>query len=351
MINVEDIAKEFAVNGKIIEISPLGNGHINSTFLVKTSNNSYVLQKINDSIFKDVDLLMNNINEVTSFLRSNGIETLTIIPTTNGKLFAKVDEGYFRVYELIENALTYEEVKDKDMLYNLGKAYGKLHKDLAKFDATKLGEVIPNFHNTKRRYENLLDAIKNAKIKRLHVCLEEIEQINKYEKEYDKVVNLINEGKIRTSVTHNDPKINNVMFDKNSGAIRCIIDLDTIMPGSYLYDVGDALRSLFTGENEDNKDTSTVGVDLEVFKAYISGYLSEMKNVLTETEINLLAFSGFLLTMECGIRFLEDFLREDIYFHTTYPEHNLVRARTQIKLANDIYNSLDELNRIVVSLL
>ena len=215
------------------------------------------------------------------------------------------------------------------------------------FDATKLYEVIPHFHDTYQRYLNLLDAIKSDKYHRVNNALKEIEAIKAWEKEYSKITDGIKHKEISLSVTHNDPKINNVLFNKESGNIRAVIDLDTVMPGSYLYDFGDALRGLFCGENEDSKDPSKLVVRKDVFEAYTKGYLSVMKDVLTKKEIELLPFAAFLLTIETGIRFLEDYLRGDIYFHTQYETHNLVRARTQIKLARDIYNSFDELNEIV----
>ena len=311
----------------------------------------YVLQKINHHVFKDIDGLMNNIAYITEFLEDNNIETLRIIKTKDGKLYTEYDNEFYRVYDKERHALTYEKVDNLEMVYNLAKAFAMLHKNLSKFDASKLVEVIPNFHNTVVRYQNFLDAVNEDKLGRKATCLEEIEAIKSFEKEYGKIVDGIKNNEINLSVTHNDPKINNVMFDKYTGEIRCVIDLDTIMPGSYLYDVGDALRSLFIGENEDNPDLSQIHIDKDIFKAYVSGYLSEMKKVLTKKEIELISFSSFLLTIECGMRFLEDYLRGDVYFQTTYPTHNLIRARTQIKQASMIYACLDDLNKIVKDLL
>lgn len=346
-MDILNIASKFQIKGDILGYIPLGNGHINTTYLITTSsNNRYVLQKINHSVFKSVDALMSNMFLVTNFLKSINEETISIIPTKDHKLFTKIEDEYYRVFAFIEGAVCYEKVKNSEMLTKLAKAFGTLHRDLFRFDASKLVEVIPNFHNTYQRYLNLLDAVNLNPLNRKCECLRELQDIEKYRDMYSFLINSLKDKTINLSVTHNDPKINNVMFDKSSGNIRCVIDLDTVMPGSYLYDVGDALRSLLTGENEDSKDLSLINVDFEIYKNYIKGYLSEMKYVLNDKEISLIGFSVFLLSMELGMRFLEDYIRGDIYFHTKYPSHNLIRARTQIHLAKLIYDNLDKLNAI-----
>lgn len=344
---VETVSK-FQIKERIVGFVPLGNGHINTTFLIKTkSSKYYVLQKINDSVFKDVDKLMKNIYRTTNFLKSKGYETLEVIKTKNNKLYYEDESGYYRLYLYIENVTCYEGVNDLDMVYNTAKAFGLLHKSLCDFDASTLYDIIPDFHNTKKRYEALLEAIKSNKFNRAKDCQKELEFIKKHEKDYSVIVDGIERKEIKLTVTHNDPKINNVLFDNVTGDIRAVIDLDTVMPGSYLYDYGDALRSLFTGEYEDSQDLSKVGIDYPVFEMYTKGYLSEMKDILNDKEVSFLAFSIFLLAVELSMRFLTDYLNGDIYFKTLYPEHNLIRARTQIKLANDIYEHLIDLNQIV----
>lgn len=344
---LETIAK-FQINERIIGFTPLGSGHINTTFLVKTKSTKwYVLQKINDNVFNNVDELMKNIFKTTNFLKTHGFETLEVIKTKNNKLYYQDESGCYRVYLYIEDAICFEGVNDLDMVYSVAKAFGRLHQSLCEFDASTLYEIIPNFHNTIVRYQNLLDAIKEDKVNRVQTCLEEIEFLKKHEKDYLKITDGINKGEIKLAVTHNDPKINNVLFDRVSGDIRAVIDLDTVMPGSYLYDYGDALRSLFTGEYEDSKDLTKIGVDFPVFEIYTKGYLSEMKGVLTEKEVSLLPFSAFLMAAELSMRFLTDYLKGDVYFKVAYQEHNLVRARTQLKLAKDIYQNFSQLNQIV----
>ena len=351
-MEIGEIIKHFQIKNNVKEYIPLGNGHINTTFLVTTDNeDKYVLQKINSEAFKDINLLMNNFFKVTNYLRNHGFESLNVIKTKEDKLYYQTENAFYRLYTYIDDVMCYESIDNMYLVYNSARAFGKLHKALKGFDASELGEVIPNFHNTYQRYLNLLNAIELDKCERVRSCLREIEIAKSFEKEYSKIVDGISSGEISLSVTHNDPKINNVLFDKFSGEIRAVIDLDTVMPGSYLYDFGDALRSLFSGENEDSTDLSKLVVDYDIFEAYTKGYLLEMKDTLTKREIELLPFSAFLITIECGMRFLEDYLRGDIYFRTKYPEHNLIRARTQFKLAADIYNDFDNLNKIVQKLM
>lgn len=347
-MKLEEVVRKFTVDNKILDISPLGNGHINSTFLVSVENDKdYVLQRINTVVFKDVDLLMDNCHKVSRYLRHHGFESLKVIHTRDDKLYFRDGDACYRLYVFIENTVCYESIDSVDLLVNAGKAFGRLHKALTAFDASDLGEIIPNFHNTPKRYQNLQDAIKEDKLSRKASCLKEIAEVEAFKDKLSLVVDGIKDGTIHYAVTHNDPKINNVLFDKDSGQIRAVVDLDTVMPGSYLYDIGDAFRSLFTGDNEDSTDLSKLVVNESIFENYCRGYLSEMKDTLTQRELELLPFSAFLLTIECGMRFLEDYLRGDVYFKTKYAEHNLVRARTQIKLAKEIHNNFDKLKAII----
>ena len=347
-MNLIEIASQFDIKEEPISFSPLGNGHINSTFLINTVEKvKYVIQKINTNAFKDVDTLMDNVYKITEFLRMNGFESLHAIRTKDGKPYFKENGDCYRLYDYIEDTICYEKVDSMFLIYADAKAFGKLHRALKRFDASQLKETIPHFHDTYQRYLNLLDAIKEDKCDRVKTCLEEIEFLKSREKDYSVIIDGIKSGEISNAVTHNDPKINNVLFDKFSGNIRAIIDLDTIMPGSYLYDFGDSLRSLFTGDNEDSEELDKLVVNFEIFEAYLKGYLSEMSDSLTPREIESLPFSAYLLTIEVALRFLEDYLRGDVYFKTQYPIHNLIRARSQIALTKDILKHFDELNAIV----
>ncbi len=348
-MKVVDIINCFDIPTEALNYYPLGNGHINSTYLVYTKGGqNYVLQKINNVVFKDIDTLMNNVFAVTDYLRSAGFESLHAIKTRSGDLYYTDGDSSYRLYDYIQDTVCYEKVSDNYFLvYCCAKAFGKLHKALSKFNAASLGEVIPHFHDTPNRFRNFLSALENDSCDRRKTCPYEIRTVQKYKDLYGRIIQGIEDKEISYSVTHNDPKINNVLFDKYSGDIRAVIDLDTVMPGSYLFDFGDALRSLFTGDNEDSDDLSKLVVNYDVFEAYTKGYLAEMKDVLTPMEIELLPFSAFLMTIECGMRFLEDYLRGDVYFKTKYAEHNLVRARTQLALAENIFNNLEKLTSIV----
>ena len=342
------VLQSFGITSDKIEYAPLGNGHINVTYLCTIDNEKkYVLQKINNYVFKDVDLLMDNYNKVTTYLYENNIETIHLIKSTDGKPYSKIGNSYYRLYDYIDNAICYEKITDLSLVYKAAESFGQFHKALKGFNAAELGEVIPNFHNTYKRYLNLLNAIEEDKLGRVNECEKEINFINSLKEHYNLVSSCIGNGYIPLAVTHNDPKINNVLFDEHTGNFRAVIDLDTIMPGSCLYDFGDALRSLFTGDNEDSEDLSLLVVNFEKFESYTKGYLSEMKEVLNEKEIELLPFSAFLLTIECGIRFLEDYIRGDVYFRVHKDKHNLIRARTQLTLANNILKNIDEMNIIV----
>ena len=347
-MDINYVASKFEINESIECYSPLGNGHINVTFLLTTVNHKkYVLQKINTVAFKNVDGLMDNMQKVTSFLMSRKEETIELIKTKEGRYFYQDESGCYRIYIYIDNVICYEGVTNLEAVYNTAKAFGKLHKSLKEFPAETLCEVIPNFHNTKARYDALLKSIELDVAHRVAQVPNEIAEAKKHAELYSLLIDSINNGEIPLGVTHNDPKINNILFDEKTNNARAIIDLDTIMPGSYLYDFGDALRSLFTGQYEDTTDLTKIHVNYDVFEAYARGYLSEMKGVLSKKEIELLPFSVFLLTAELVVRFLTDYLDGDVYFHTAYPEHNLVRTRTQIKLMNDIYDNLDKLQAII----
>ena len=343
-----EVCKKFQIEGEPYYCEPYGNGHINKTYLLKTDKKDYILQQINSYAFKDVDLLMNNIYTVTEYIRSIGQESMEVVKTNDNKLYYKLDENtYYRIYVFVINSVCYEEISNLELVDKDAQAFGQLHKNLAKLDASKLGETIPHFHDTPKRYNDFLDALNKDVKNRAKNCQKEINFVKSYADKLSFIMDGMKDGSINYATTHNDPKINNVLFDEKTGEVRCVIDLDTIMPGSVLFDVGDSFRSLFTGSNEGSDDLSKLVVNFDIFKHYIHGYLSEMKDVLTPREKELLPYSGFLLTIECGIRFLEDYLRGDVYFHIDTEDKNLKRCRTQLALAENIYQNLDKLNALV----
>ena len=340
------ILSNFQIDSKPILCKPFGNGHINKTFEVKTEKGGhYILQKVNDNVFKNVEMLMENINYVSSYLIENGFESLKIIKTKDGKIYDKENGQFFRVYIFSPNSIYFEKAEMDSLIKETSEAYGDLHNNLSGIDASKLGEVIPDFHNTEKRFENFLKAVEINYKNRKEICQKEIDEIISFKKYFS----VINEGlankEINYTVTHNDPKINNVLFDKDTLKFKCVVDLDTVMPGTILYDFGDGLRSLFTGDNECSKDLSKLKVNFKMYELYLNGYAKKMKKTLTKKEIELLPFSIFIMAIELAIRFLDDFLRGDVYFGIHNEDDNLTRARTQLTLAKDIYNNLDLLNK------
>ena len=345
------IMKQFLLDS---EINPYGDGHINNTYLTKSKQ--FILQKINTSIFTNPEGLMENIYNVTEFLREKIIanggnpdrETLTIIPTLHGEKYYRAENGdYYRVYKFITDTTYYSIAENPKILYHAAKAFGKFQNMLNDYPAQKLFETIPNFHNTRERFNQLLAAIKEDRAGRLNFVEKEVNFALAQEYIVDTITDAIKDGSVPLRVTHNDTKLNNVLFDKKTGEGLCVIDLDTIMPGSLLYDYGDALRFGGATAAEDEKDLSLMWFDMSAFRNFTKGYLEEMLPVMTEREIELLPLSIRMLTYECGIRFLADYLNGDTYFKTSREEHNLDRARTQFKLYEDMEKKNDEMISVI----
>ena len=351
-VNLNQVLRQFDLPESI---APYGNGHINDTYCVEAPR--YILQRINTNIFKDPDGLMENIENVTAFLRKKiaaaggnpDRETLTVIKTLDGKNCYKHDDNnVFRLYLFIEDTKTIENDKTYDDLYEAGIGFGRFQKMLEDFPVEILHETIPNFHHTPKRVEALKQAIAENKAGRKDSVQEEIAFALEKAAFADKVINGIAEGKIPMRVTHNDTKINNILFDAETGKAVSVIDLDTVMPGSMLYDFGDALRMGGSTGAEDETDLSKVNFDAKAFECFAKGFLSEMKDSLTDEELALLPFSVKLLTYECGIRFLTDYLNGDTYFKIHREHHNLDRARNQFKLVADLENMEEELLKYCV---
>ena len=347
----KQILQQFAVNTKI---EPYGNGHINDTYCLIEPR--YILQRINTDIFKHPHELMENIENVTSFLREkikkNGgdpqRETLTVIKTVDGKNYYQYDENnVFRMYLFVENTKSIENSKTPEDLYEAGVGFGRFQRMLSDYPADTLHESIKDFPHTPKRVEALKLAIREDKAGRAASVEAEISFALEQAVWADQVVKGIEDGSIPLRVTHNDTKINNILFDQETGKAVCVIDLDTVMPGSMLYDFGDALRMGGSTGAEDETDLSKVWFDETAFEAFAKGYLSELKDDLTETELELLPFSVKLMTYECGIRFLTDYLNGDTYFKIHREHHNLERARNQFKLVADIAGKEERLSAMI----
>lgn len=349
------VLEEFNIEN---DIQAYGNGHINDTYC--SDPTKYIIQRINVNVFKNPDELMENIENVTAFLSEKikaaggnpKRETLNVIKTINGDNFYKLDdENCFRVYRFIDKTKTIEDDKTLDDLYEAGKGFGRFQQMLADFPVEKLHETIKDFHNTPKRVEALKLAIAEDIAGRAASVQADIDFALEKSAFADTVVRGMESGDIPMRVTHNDTKINNILFDEATGKALAVIDLDTVMPGSMLYDFGDALRMGASTAAEDEPDTSKIHFDKECFKRFAEGYLSEMKDVLTPMEIELLPFSAKLLTYECGIRFLTDYLNGDTYFKIHRENHNLDRARSQFKLVAEIETMENELKQIVADLI
>ena len=347
---------EFGINENI---EPYGNGHINDTFV--TDSYDYLIQRINTKVFKKPEELMENIDKVTSFLKDKIVkeggdperETLTVVKTKNGENFYKVDDdNVYRVYKFVKDSKSIENSKTYEDLFCAGQSFGHFQMLLDDYPAETLHETIADFHNTPKRVEQLKEAIKNDIAGRKASVEKEIEFALKCADEFASVaVDELKKGTMPLRVTHNDTKINNILFDNETGKAICVIDLDTVMPGSSLYDFGDALRMGASTGAEDETNLDLVNFDVKAFESFAKGYLSEMKDKLTQKEIELLPFSAKLLTYECGIRFLADYLNGDTYFKIHREHHNLDRARNQLKLVHDISTKEAEMMQMVKNLL
>ncbi|MBQ8183663.1 MAG: aminoglycoside phosphotransferase family protein [Clostridia bacterium] len=359
--NLIEIIKAFPEFGTYVGYKPVTEGHINDTYVVEyvTENGThvrYLLQRINVNVFKKPVEVMENVCGVTSYLREiiakNGgdptRETLTVYPAKDGKnYYIAEDGGCWRMYNFVEDTYSINELTSPEDFRSAALSFGNFQNQLADYPIETLYETIPNFHNTPSRFRDFLEALDKNASGRKNAAKPEIEFVLARENDCSVITDLLDSGDLPVRVTHNDTKLNNVLFDKKTNKGICVVDLDTVMPGSSLYDFGDSIRFGANTAAEDETDLSKVSLNLEYFKAYVEGYLQTAGASLTENEIKYLPFAAKLLTFECGIRFLGDFINGDVYFKIDYPEHNLVRARTQFKLVEDIESKYNEMVAIV----
>ncbi|MEZ4508403.1 MAG: aminoglycoside phosphotransferase family protein [Eubacteriales bacterium] len=344
------LASRFALSGNPVSVSPYGNGHINNTRLVECDNGiRYVLQQINTSVFHEPEKLMRNIEMVTSHLRAKTSDprgVLRLVPARDGSSFVKESDEYWRVYELVTDSVCYQSANQK-RFYESAVAFGRFQNQIADFPAERLWETISHFHDTPVRYETFHRAVReNCAGKRADVEAE-IAFVLSRESFSHTLMDLQASGDLPLRVTHNDTKINNVLFDIKTDRALCVIDLDTVMPGLSATDFGDAIRYGTSSAAEDERDLSRVRFDIDLYQAYVEGYLSTCGKSLTKTEIDMLPFGAKMMALECGMRFLTDHLAGDVYFHISRENHNLDRARTQFALLRDMEAHWDEMRRIV----
>lgn len=365
MENIKLILDKFNFKGDLISCEKFGSGHINVTYIATYNDNDkntqYIIQKVNTNVFKNIEELMDNVFAVTSFLRDKirecggnpDRETLNYIKTAQGEKFYRCNENEcYRAYRFVDESKSYNSVDSAEIFGKSGVAFGRFQKYLSDFPATTLKETIPNFHNTIWRFENeFIPAVEQDSQGRAKDCAEEIEFVVQRKADCSRLVDLIEKGMLPIRVTHNDTKLNNVIFDEKTDDAICVIDLDTVMPGLALYDFGDSIRFGANTAAEDEPDTSKVSINLDYFRAYAKGFLSEAGESLNQCELDNLAFSAKLMTFECGMRFLTDYLNGDTYFKTAYDNHNLVRARSQFALVKDMENKMCDMEDIIHSLI
>lgn len=353
---IKHILPEFQFEGDYVQADEIHSGNINTTYHLTYCANShpkhYTLQRINGYVFKRPDEVTKNIEQVTSHYKQSLIaeglpfeqRVLELIPCKRGELIFCDREGdFWRAYKFIEDATAYDAVVKPEHFYEAGRAFGEFQRRLANFPAENLVETIPHFHNTTKRFYAFVQSIDENRAGRVDALEDEIEFFFERRRMMGEIVNLLKSGKLQPRVTHNDTKINNVMIDNETDKAICVIDLDTVMPGSSLYDFGDAIRYGASTAAEDEPNLSRVSLDLEKFKLFTKGFVKETNGFLPKEELRLLPLGVKVLTCELAMRFLKDYIDGDLYFKVRSPQHNLIRARAQMKLLTDIESKYDEM--------
>ena len=343
----KDLFSHFLTAGNFEQVKPFGGGHINRTFLITTdTGNTYILQQINKFVFTNPPRLMENAGRVTEFIRSKGSCALHFVPTDNGSLCYQDEAGeYWRCYEFIEG-FCMDTVQAVEDFYQSALAFGRFQDQLSDFPADTLYETIVNFHHTPDRYRQLKESVAVDKQGRLASAQEEVNFYLSQEAIASRLQQMRDSGELPLRVTHNDTKLNNVLLDSVTHKPLCVLDLDTVMPGLSAYDFGDAIRFGAATAAEDEQDAGKMKLDIQLFQAFVRGFL-EAAPSLTEKEVEVLPLGALTMTLECGSRFLKDYLDGDVYFRTSYPTHNLIRCRTQMMLAKDMLAHWEEMGNIV----
>jgi len=360
--NLNEIYNLFQTDGSYLSGEPFGSGHIHDTFRIVTSEkekDDYILQKLNNNIFKNIPLLQGNIERVTVHLRNKlkkiqgsnvKRECLQLIPAGDGKSWIQDPDGNFwRMYVFISDHKSYNIVDSTDKAFEGGKAIGRFQAMLSDMPGEPLFETIPFFHNIEKRLETFNATINRDPVNRASSVREEIKHVHNRAEQMKIILRLGREGKIPLRITHNDTKFNNILLDSHDKAL-CVIDLDTVMPGYVHYDFGDAIRTVANTATEDEKDLSKVTMNLELFSAYAEGYLSETGNTLNEVEKDYLAFAPMLITYTIAVRFLTDYIDGDNYFKIHHEHHNIERARAQLKLVRSMEEQYGDMQKIIKNL-
>ena len=346
---------EFDTDVTVYSCEPYGNGHINDTFLVvgKRENGEikrYILQRINTNVFKKPQEVMHNIELVTEFLKTKTKDerrVLSLVRTKNGEAFYMGMSGFWRLYDFVKDSLCLEAPETAEDFYQSAIAFGEFQRQLIDFPTHKLYETIPDFHNTPDRFKKFLAALEKDPLGRAESAKREIEFVKAREDFCSVLFDAWRQGKLPFRVTHNDTKLNNVMLDEKTRTALCVIDLDTIMLGFSVNDFGDSIRFGASTAADDEKDLSKVQMDINLFETYAKGFIKGCGGLLSESEIELLPEGAKMMTLECGIRFLTDYLEGDTYFKTKYDTQNLDRCRTQFKLVEEMESKWDKMKEII----
>lgn len=352
-----DIFRHFAVDADVCGCEAFGNGNINTTYRVRcTDGKSYTLQRINTVVFPDPDALMKNIVGVTGFLgeklkksgRDPEREALHVVPCREGGYYY-TDKGgkCWRVCLFVDRATAYDAADRPGLLYEAARMFGSFQRDLNDYPAAELYEVIPDFHHTGKRYLAFEEAVRRDAAGRAEQIPQEIAALRRYASRATLITDRLEAGSIPTRVTHNDTKLNNVLLDPQTGCAKCVLDLDTVMPGLSAYDFGDGVRFGASSAAEDEKDLDQVWLKLDMYQAFLEGYLDACGHALTPKEIEVLPLGAKIITAELAMRFLKDYLDGDVYFKIDYPTQNLDRCRTQLKLVADMEAKWPEMQRIL----
>lgn len=363
--DIKHVLKQFGFDGKFYNVEELTSGNINNTYRLRYrqadgSIKEYVLQQINTYVFKKPEEVISNIYRVTKHLESAltaagedaSRRVLRLINTRDGGwMFRDGENRCWRAYDYISGAIAYDRPEKLEHFMECGRAFGDFQKMLFDFPAEELYETIPNFHNTRKRFYDFVAAVAQDRAGHVKDLEKEIDFFFDRRKMMTQVVDMIDRGELPLRVTHNDTKMNNVMLDAQTGKGLCVIDLDTVMAGSVLYDYGDAVRFGASTAAEDEPDTSKIALDVELFKAFTRGFISEVKGSITDAELHMLPLGIKIMTCELAMRFFTDYLDGDLYFKVNSPEHNLIRAHAQMKLLEDIEDKYDELCAITEELI
>ena len=355
LFELNKVLKEFLNPERVVDVEELKGGHINRTYLITMPEAKYILQKINHHVFTSPYGMMHNISEITEYIRYKLIfegldpdrHILYTVKTIYGQLLCIRDDSYWRCMKYIDNATAYNTIESKELMYEIGSAVGNFQFLLEGFHTRILDDTIKHFHDTPYRYNTFNDVVNLDKVHRVKNCQEEINFIRENSENFGVVVRAIDDKIIPRRVTHNDTKSSNILIDNDTHKALCLIDLDTVMRGSLVYDYGDALRIGCSTAEEDEKDLTKVSINFEYFEAFNRGFLKEVINIITPEEVKLLYDGFFLMTIECGLRFLTDYLDGDRYFRIYYREHNLVRARNQIAMTKEIMKNKEKLTQII----